>query len=1113
LELTDPAVAFGKKSVAPVLPPQKPITTKLTNPADVLKKPQAFGGLTKEDVLATPEDMSALRDMMVASKDTYYQTAPDEEVYDDFMSHMRWMNTNEVYTAKEAIDVYAADDKTKAAYGKAYEVYDKVGSIFANGGDAGDKAGAMGDYAKAIFFAPSTWAGFLVGRAASSIATKSSVQAIKESVVVAGKEAAKKGASKTAQRQVKREVALAAVKVNAKIATASALAIEAPLAFAQDALYQDVMMETGAQEEFSYMQSAMSTILGGAGAATSWLSASTFKGATGLADADVKIKAGLKERAKKSRKRVAEDVKAAIKAVNTDWIKLVEEGRGLQENQALRDAVVNWFTDYKTDNGFISILQRNGAELNVETAGGFAKSLASFARGLDDDMRAGINEAFRPLGITFDQVVNTFASTVNEAGYQNQALSSASKFWDNYKGITVSNRKAAEGVVASAADDVEVLPQDAQTLGYIQSVWKRMLVSHPGTTTLNVKGWLFSMSGRTLAEAVQMSALYGAGGVKALMGSTTANVTLGQASALMKNMAYMTKMAVDPFTTVEGFYKLLENAPKKIQREVAQQFFQGVDNRGAAAFGLNEKSFAVRNTERLTEMAQRISFVNAQDVLTKSFSGIKELDKQSRLAHGIGIDDLLNDGRAHEITDEMWQKAVNALQEDTFSVDFRGSKSPLGKLARISQEVSTIPGIGFFYPFGQFVNSIMAFSVRYSPIGFIPLAGKLKKAGLKSFDMDMGTRTAQAIVGTTAIAMAAHREREKQAQGLQWNEERDETGSVYKVDNMFPWGLYNLAGRIWNHWSDGEGMNKDLMVAAAQQLSFPAAIAEAGNPQPIGDLVKYMTDETNPEDDRNAFFDLIGYAVESVSGIAAGFTRPLDPINKIVGELEDVQGRTSNVSIDRKQAEGVDVTIQNLTRYTNTLFNFLLGEEQEDGRLLYGEPKYSATQKGPVRNANTGASVFGAQYVQRRTPIDILLGMVDKAPFKADSFTSGNPEYDSFMNQSVNPILERRAVDMLNNPRFKALSLGQKIARVEEMLAAAREEVLDALEGGTVGGTNEVLLRERMKLLTKSRPDIISAKKELGITTPNNKLNLTQINLINQHLKVMKEIFKDEFDF
>jgi len=192
---------------------------------------------------------------------------------------------------------------------------------------------------------------------------------------------------------------------------------------------------------------------------------------------------------------------------------------------------------------------------------------------------------------------------VNEAGYQNQALSSASKFWDNYKNITIANREAAQGVAAAVADEADKLPNNPETLGYIQSVWKRLVVSHPGTTVANVKGWGFAMAGRTLAEAVQIGALYGAGGIKALMGSASARVTLGQANALVKNMGYMTRMAVDPFTTAEGFYKLLEKAPKKIQREVAQQFFQGVDNRGAAAFGLKPDSFATKNTERLTEIA------------------------------------------------------------------------------------------------------------------------------------------------------------------------------------------------------------------------------------------------------------------------------------------------------------------------------------------------------------------------------------------------------------------------------------------------------------------------------------------------------------------------------
>ena len=1115
--LDDPFAVFGTKPAVKASPSPLPVTQVskteegLDDPFAVFATP-ADTSTTKEGVLSNTEDMAALRKMMVASKDTYYNTASDEEVYDDFMSHMRWMNTNEVFTAKEAYDVMSADDETKAAYGAAYKVYDKVDSIFSNGGDFGDKAGAVFDYGAAIVTSPSTWAGFLVGRIAGRALSKVAIETLKTATTTAATAIAAKGGSKAVQLTAKKEVVRAALKVNSKIATATALAIEAPLASIQDSLYQDIMMETGVQEEFSYMQNAVSTLLGGSAAITSHLANKTLRGVSGLEGTEAKIVEGTKKRAARATKAVAEDLKSSITKANTDWLKLVEEGRGLENNQALEDSINKWFTDYKTDTGFISILQRNGAELDIESSGGFARSLVDFAEGIDGEAREAINEAFSPLGVTFDQVTRIFAATANKRGYQGQELSVASRFYQDYKNISVANRTAAEGIVAAGeeADKLVKDTMDTNTLGWVQSVWKRMVVSHPGTTALNVKGWSFAMAGRTLAETVQMSALYGSAGVKALMGDASAGKTLGQANALMKNLSYMTKMAVDPFITIEAFYKLLEKAPKKIQGEVKQQFFQGVDNRSAASFGLNADSFAVKNTEKLVSAAQTISLVNAQDIFTKSFSGIKELDKQARLTHGIGLEKLLNERRAHEITDDMWQKAVNALQEDTFSVDFRGGKTGLAHIASISQELSSNKYIGFIYPFGQFVNSIMAFGVRYSPLGLMPIAAKLRKEG---GSMEMGTRVAQAFVGTTAIAIAAQRERGKQEEGLQWNEERDSTGAVYKVDNLFPWGLYNLAGRIYNHQADGEGMSADLMTALAQQMSFPAALGDLSSPKVVGDLIKYMTDESIPTEEKNAYMDILGYASESISGIAAGFTRPLDPLNDFVGALSEAEGLTNDVTIDRKQSEGVEATIQNFGRYTNSFFNLLLGTEDEDGRKLFGKPKFSATQEGPVRSGNVGAGVFGSQYVQRRTPIDQLLGMVDKAPFKADSFTTGNAAYDDFMNRNINPVLERNAVQVMNSPAFKAMSKAQKINTVDKMLTSSRAEILAGLESGVVGGENEVLLNERRKLLVLDSADLISAKKDLGITTPDHKLNLTQIELIKDQIKVSKELFKNNFDF
>jgi len=1063
---------------------------------------------SKEDVLASPEDMSAIRKMMVTSKGTDYKDKPDEEVYDDFLSHMRWMSTNEVYTVKEAMDVFGSDDESKAAYGRAYEVYDKVGNIFGQGGGGIlDKGRGVLDYGQAILTSPSTWAGLIVGRAASKAATKGlQTKVIAEISEAAAKQVGLKG-GKTAALTAKREVANAALKVNTKIATAAALAVEAPLAGIQDKLYQDIMIETGAQGEFSVAQSAIATILGGSGAISSYLVNKGFKGSSGLADTGSKIKESKVARKAKSKKVLKTELPAAIKAANADWLKLAKEGTDLDGNKKLREAVVGWFTDYKNDGGFVSILQKAGADLDIESSGGFSRSLVNFAEELDEETKDALTEAFKPLGVTFGQVIQAFAATTREGGQNAQLLSSASKFWDNFKNITVANRQAAQGVVAEFADDALDNSMDANSLGYIQSVWKRMIVSHPGTTALNVKGWGFSMAGRSFAEAIQMSTLYGSAGIQALMGKSS-DITLSQAKALRDNLLYMNRIAIDPFTTVEGFYKLLEEAPKKIQGKVVQQFFQGVDNRGAAAFGLNPNARATKFTEKLTETAQRLSLVNAQDVMTKSFSGIKELDKQVRLKHNIGLSELLNQKRAYEISDEMWEKAVTALQEDTFSVDFRGTKGIMGKFAQISQDLSNMPGVGFIYPFGQFVNSVIAFSYRYSPMGLISNASRM----YKDPSMDIGTKVAQGVVGTTAWALAYIREQDKAKEGLQWFEERDSTGAVYKVDNLFPVGLYNVIGRLLvdnDPLSPDDGGSKDLWTALGQQLAAPAALAEFGKFAPVIDMINYFTDPATPESEKSSLLDIVGYAVEAISGIAAGFTRPIDPLNDAFGIMMDMNGEIDFVNVDKKQAQGIDAKIQNLGRYTDAFFSFVMGEPNEDGARLFGVAKQSATQSGPVESGNPGAGIFGTQYQQRRTPIDKLLGMVNKAPFRVDSFTTGVPQYDNWMNEVITPILEREANALLSSEAFQKMSMSAKIDVVERMLDGARKEVLTSLEGIGPRGKNETLLNERRKLMSIPRAARARAKSELNIATPDHKLNMVEIELIRKKIELEREMFGD----
>lgn len=1086
--------------------------------------------LTREQVIANPEQMNALRTVMAKSTDTIYANRPDplkpdrtdfktnEEVYDDFNSHMRWMNSNEVYTAKEAIDVFGADDETKAAYGKAYEVYDQVGNVVSSEGIGGLPQAAK-DYGLGIATSPSTWAGFIVGKFFGKAGTEVAKEGVKEvtkeavaSVVKATtKELAAKGASKTVVQEAKREVIKASAKISAKKAAGIALAVEAPIASWQDGLYQNIMMDTGVQQDFSIAQNLFASGLGATSAVTSLLAHGPAKNATGLLDTGKLITVEKKARAAAAHATVAKEVKEAVVKANIDWINLAQKGLDFEDNPALKKEVFDWFTSTKREDGLIAILQRSGAELNVEDAGGFAKSLAEFADSMEPEARKAINEAFEPLGITFNQLIEISAASARTAGQTLNSLSSASKFLEDYKNITVTNREASQGVVAGMDSLVKDKDLDKQTLKYWQSVWKRALVSNIATSTANVKGWTIIQAIKFPSQALQAASLYGLAGARKVLGQgADASATLGQANALIKNLGYMTRIAVDPFTTVEAFSELVNAAPKNVQKEISHHFFQGVEmKQGAAALGMNTEGFAVKNTEKLLTVAQRISFVHSQDVMTKAISGVSELDKQVRLAKGVGLDDLIQSGRSHEITDEMWEKAIRVLQDDTFSTDFSKIKGPFQGLARISQNISQDKFLGFAWPFGQFVNSMAAFTWNHSPLGLYQPAMQIFKG---KGTLDAGEKLSRAVVGSTLLGMAAIREGEKQKEGLQWNEERDSGGNVYKVDNLFPMGLTNLLGRFVHNWRVGEGQDPDLMTDLGKQLAIPAAIGELDSWEIIKEMSAYFKDGQT-DGSGNIVLDLAALAANSIAGVASGVTRPLDTLNDVVGAAGDAAGVISNAAVDKKQAEGLEGIVLNLTRYTNNFFSLAFGEPDETGRRLFGKPKHSATQKGLVKPGNPGAALFGQQYQQPRTPIDTLMGQVDQPPFKMDSFTSGDPEYDDFMNQVIEPILNREAQRLLNSDTFNTAPMSAKMKLVDQMLEASKQEVLSNLENGTVGGENELLINERRKLLVLSATDVLNAKRALGITIDNHKLNMTQIDMIKKQIEWSKEMTSDEFGY
>ena len=93
--------------------------------------------LKVDDIVNTQSYVDTIRDYMIDRKGKQYLDKDAEEVVDDFIGHMRYFNTNEMFTIDEVRYVSKADDDAKRMAGKAYQIYDKLGNVFVNDGLGG----------------------------------------------------------------------------------------------------------------------------------------------------------------------------------------------------------------------------------------------------------------------------------------------------------------------------------------------------------------------------------------------------------------------------------------------------------------------------------------------------------------------------------------------------------------------------------------------------------------------------------------------------------------------------------------------------------------------------------------------------------------------------------------------------------------------------------------------------------------------------------------------------------------------------------------------------------------------------------------------------------------
>jgi len=1091
---------------------------------------------TADDIRNDPAAMADIRNYMVRRKGVHLADLPDDELYDTFVNQMRFFNTNEVSTAGELRWMYGLDDEDKAIAAKAYATYDRLGNVFTNDGFWGGVNG-VADYVGAAITSPSTWIGLFTGGSGGAAVKGGSVLAKEAGVQVAAKAAQRvalqqaatagvKGAAlKAAGRAAGKAVISSAIKKEAVKQVLKATAIDASLAGLQDYLYQSTLIDSGAQDHYSLLETAIATTGGMIGGAVSIVPLAT-KATSKLSNTAQALQVGQNRAAAKYQQKagpavtaMAKEMKEQFQKQMIDYKAAVERGLISTEDsldlQKVAKTVLLGTADKENPGLIIKFMKQAGILIDKsENAAADIHQMVSFARSLPEKQLDELDVTFKEtLGKTYREFTDIMAHYASDSGSTLQTIRLA--------GDAINKQVTAEAVANKSINELAKAPAKKGAKGaakeyephvvkYVQSLWRRMLVSHPATTAVNVKGWAGASAFRALAETLHGGVLGTVGLASKLTspitGSKFGDEALRQSGHLFSSQVFKLRNLFDPYTTREAAEALFSQAPKSAQKDLSANIFGGIEFDTAVHYGMNPNSRVIRNAERIADNAAKISGLKIQDVYTKSFSMMGEMDKQVRLKFNVPLYKMVADGRVGEIPDDIWRKALNTSLEDTFSMDYTKGFGNLSPMAKAVETVSNAPFLGFIFPFGRFMNNSLAFTMQYSPLASYHVWAKAKNKGFfkdgvvsgvgKSLvDQEVMMGTSKMLVGAIAIVGLANQQKEQRKQGLSWQQVTDSTGSVVNKENVSPLSTYMALGRVAEIIMSGETPGKELMGEVVKQLGSLALMKEVAAPQAILDTAGYMLSLGDDEAEIKSFGSfLLQLAGTSLSEIGSGFTRPLEPINAAVGMLNG-----KDETPDRKLSRGVDGVIDNSLRYLNNIFAPFLSE---DGRTA--PPRQQADKYGPVKEVNPIARMLGDRLDQQTTYINKMLAMVDKPSWRIQEST-GIPEWNNLVNKMITPKLDARAKALLNSAPWKNADLSRRRRLVENLLAEVRKEARNEIAVGSGSGELYDARRQFILLDESLRAE---AKHSLNILVEDRDLSLFQIELLTRYVKDQKEFEK-----
>jgi len=1071
------------------------------NQEDKEKDPLNLSGIQKSsgfglDSLLEEDNFRIILDYMGDRFGMSEDKHDKQEIVDSYINQMRSFKVGQsVVVGQELAHLYSgetdgdkADRRSKAM--NAYKLFDTLGNAFGKDRTAMEKADAVYDYGRALIVDPVNLVSLGIGKLFAKGASKGAIELLKRQAKEAGEAAVKglgRGASESAKLTARKEAARRAYsramedrvfKDSAKVATKREILgtalTDSAAAGLVDRVQQEAEIVSKYREGVDPLQLGFASLSGIVGGGLAFGFASV-KGASKLPMTSLELErsmetlAASREISAKMAKETARkdfDVQYFLDGLEQTRKKLVGQKEemikagyyigkveGLEANMSLERAFLVGDEDMGAPKGLIQLLLDSGVPIEALATRPkdktFTENLNDIIETVDPTIKDEIGKVLQEIskgtpmeGLNLDDYLAFSLAQYNRAGQQNQIASQASRLVNKLAkeaGIApgqINVSTAIDAVVDPITEEAKksFLAGGAKKL---QDNLIRALITHPGTTALNLIGWKQASMSQSASDMVRAALYGGAASLNALVGRS---VSAKKYANLSRQMVSLQKQKftnlLDPYTTYEAAMDYLTFRPEA-QKELFRYITGGVEVDDV----LKELDLEPGQKLNRTGMQKVInSFevaygVRAQDFFSKTQEFMYSIDKQIRLKYGKSYSEFLRDDETATFLSEKGSDryrefmeieayAVQDALRNVFAKSYGDSKTVIGSVAKIIEQARNYPVIGAMVPFGQFFNNTVAFMFDHTGVSLVHRAARKAVGNPTGRDtMDLVTKTA---MGYSILGLVTSREMGNLEEGLPWYAERDRDGAVVSRQYDFPYSLYKLAGRMGAHYVRDEQVPEELLAEFGRNFGTEGLTRQLGDAGSTAMEAMFMLTQGEFGEAQDQAVDALK---ASASMYVSGFTRRLDPVNQIAA----MQRGEDFVAVDRKQGYQY---LNNSIRYVDQIYSLLSGED------IAPEKEFSTSDRKAVQGIGR---VVGYREVLPSSTTQKLFADIGRPDWMTE-IRSKSPEAANAFNEQVFPVLELYSNVVTSNGKWNRMDLKTKKATVKSMLTLAKRETMEALE-------------------------------------------------------------------